>query len=103
MTGWGLGGWFGGGQANRRDAPKDAILQLRSTLEMLNKRERHLQNQMDDEDQKARKFVNTNKAGMYLLRGSMCAILSSFHIFTLFCVGFMFPSFWFLLPITSIL
>ena len=64
MSGWGLGGWFGGGQTKKKDAPKHAILQLRSTLEMLNKRERHLQNQMDEEDQKARKFVNTNKAGM---------------------------------------
>lgn len=62
MSGWGLGGWFGGAQTKKKDAPKNAILQLRSTLEMLNKRERHLQNQMDEEDQKARKFVNTNKA-----------------------------------------
>lgn len=64
MSGWGLGGWFGGAQTKKKDAPKNAILQLRSTLEMLNKRERHLQNQMDEEDQKARKFINTNKAGM---------------------------------------
>lgn len=64
MSGWGLSGWFGGGNsAARNEAPKKAILQLRSTLEMLNKRERHLQHQMDEEDQKARKFVNTNKAG----------------------------------------
>lgn len=65
MSGWGLGGWFGGGaQASKKDAPKKAILQLRSTLEMLNKRERHLQNQMEEELQKARKFANTNKSGM---------------------------------------
>ncbi|KAG9521666.1 Snf7-domain-containing protein, partial [Aureobasidium melanogenum] len=61
MSGWGLGGWFGGNSAAKKDAPKKAILQLRSTLEMLNKREKHLQNQMDEEDQKARKFINTNK------------------------------------------
>ncbi|GAB7350083.1 hypothetical protein MBLNU459_g0750t1 [Dothideomycetes sp. NU459] len=61
MSGWGMG-WFGGGATQKKDAPKNAILQLRSTLEMLNKREKHLQNQMDEEDQKARKFVNTNKA-----------------------------------------
>lgn len=30
---------------------------------MLNKREKHLQHQMDEEDAKARKFVNTNKTG----------------------------------------
>ncbi|KAF2151434.1 Snf7-domain-containing protein [Myriangium duriaei CBS 260.36] len=60
MSGWGMG-WFGGGTQKRKDAPKNAILQLRSTLEMLTKREKHLQNQIDEEDAKARKFVTTNK------------------------------------------
>lgn len=64
MSGWGLGGWFGGGAAKKKEAPKNAILQLRGTLDMLTKREKHLQNQMDEEDAKARKFVSTNKAGM---------------------------------------
>ena len=63
MASWGMG-WFGGGTPKKKDAPKNAILQLRSTLDMLNKREKHLQVQMDDEDAKARKFVSTNKAGM---------------------------------------
>jgi hypothetical protein len=61
MAGWGMG-WFGGGQA-RNEAPKKAILQLRGQLEMLNKREKHLQNQMDEQDTIARKFVSSNKAG----------------------------------------
>lgn len=61
MSGWGLG-WFGGGAA-KKDAPKKAILQLRGQLEMLNKREKHLQNQMDEQDTLARKYVSTNKAG----------------------------------------
>ena len=64
MSGWGLG-WFGGGQA-KKDAPKKAILQLRGQLEMLNKREKHLQNQMDEQDALARKHVSTNKQGMYV-------------------------------------
>ncbi|KAF1965142.1 vacuolar-sorting protein-like protein snf7 [Bimuria novae-zelandiae CBS 107.79] len=59
MSGWGLG-WFGGGQ-QKKEAPKKAILQLREQLEMLNKREKHLQNQMDEQDGLARKYVNTNK------------------------------------------
>ena len=63
MSGWGLG-WFGGGAAKKKDAPKNAILQLRSTLEMLTKREKHLQNQMDEQDTIARKHVTSNKAGM---------------------------------------
>lgn len=54
-------GWFGGGAQKKKDAPKNAILQLRSTLEMLTKREKHLQNQIDEEQGKAVKFANTNK------------------------------------------
>jgi hypothetical protein len=60
----GVWGWFGGQSAQKRkDAPKNAILGLRSQLEMLQKRERHLQNQMDEQDQIARKNVSTNKNG----------------------------------------
>ncbi|CAO2650012.1 Nn.00g013040.m01.CDS01 [Neocucurbitaria sp. VM-36] len=59
MSGWGMG-WFGGGAA-KKEAPKKAILQLRSQLEMLNKREKHLQNQMDEQDTLARKYVSSNK------------------------------------------
>lgn len=59
-------GWFGGaGAAQKKDAPKRAILQLRGQLEMLNKREKHLETQMDEQDNLARKYVNTNKLGMY--------------------------------------
>ena len=57
-----FGGGGSGGGARSKDAPKNAILGLRSTLEMLSKREKHLQNQMDDQDAIARKNVNTNKA-----------------------------------------
>jgi hypothetical protein len=62
MSGWGLN-WFGGGGQAKKDAPKKAILQLRGQLEMLNKREKHLQNQMDEQDGLARKFVSSNKTG----------------------------------------
>ena len=63
MSGWGLG-WFGGGNQKAKEAPKKAILQLRGQLEMLNKREKHLQNQMDEQDNLARKYVSSNKSGM---------------------------------------
>lgn len=60
----GVWGWFGGQSAQKRkDTPKNAILGLRSQLEMLQKRERHLQNQMDEQDAIARKNVSTNKNG----------------------------------------
>ncbi|KAK1827879.1 Snf7-domain-containing protein [Podospora conica] len=56
------GGWlFGGAAAKKKDTPKNAILALRSQLEMLQKREKHLQNQIDEQDALARKNVNTNK------------------------------------------
>jgi len=58
----GVWGWFGGQSAqSKKDTPKKAILGLRSQLEMLQKRERHLQTQMDEQDAIARKNVTTNK------------------------------------------
>ena len=63
----GVWGWFGGGSAAKKDTPKNAILGLRSQLEMLQKRERHLQTQMDEQDAIARKNISTNKNGAYIL------------------------------------
>jgi len=63
----GVWGWFGGQSAQKaKDTPKNAILGLRQQLEMLQKRERHLQTQMDEQDAIARKNVSTNKNGMFL-------------------------------------
>ena len=60
-------GWFGGQNTQKaKDTPKNAILGLRQQLEMLQKRERHLQTQMDEQDAIARKNVSTNKNGMSL-------------------------------------
>ena len=60
----GVWGWFGGGSSqSKKDTPKNAILGLRSQLEMLQKRERHLQSQMDEQDAIARKNISTNKNG----------------------------------------
>ncbi|UNI20777.1 ESCRT-III subunit protein snf7 [Purpureocillium takamizusanense] len=54
--------WFGGAAAQRtKDTPKKAILGLRSHLDMLQKREKHLQNQIDEQQNIARKNANTNK------------------------------------------
>ena len=58
------GAWFGGQNAQKRkDAPKKAILDLRQQLDMLQKRERHLENQMAQQDKIARDNVTTNKTG----------------------------------------
>lgn len=63
-------GWFGGGAAGqkKKDTPKNAILGLRSQLEMLQKREGHLQTQIDQQDAIARKNVTTNKNGKQIAR-----------------------------------
>ncbi|KAJ5611704.1 Snf7 [Penicillium herquei] len=54
--------WFGGAAAQKRkDAPKNAILMLRGQLDMLQKREKHLEAQIAEQDAAARKHVNTNK------------------------------------------
>lgn len=59
--------WFGGSSAQqRKDAPKKAILGLRSHLEMLQKREKHLTAQMEEQDAIARKNVTANKNGSLL-------------------------------------
>ena len=58
------GAWFGGQSAQKRkDAPKKAILDLRQQLDMLQKRERHLENQMAKQDEIAREMVSSNKTG----------------------------------------
>jgi hypothetical protein len=61
MASWFGGGWFGGQKS--RDTPKKAILGLRSQLEMLSKREKHLETQIEDQDNLARKHVSSNKNG----------------------------------------
>ena len=72
----GVWGWFGGqGTQKRKDTPKNAILGLRSQLEMLQKREKHLQNQMEEQDAIARKNVSTNKNGT-------CLGSDKYHIYT---------------------
>lgn len=58
----GVWGWFaGGGAQKKKDSPKNAILGLRAQLDMLQKRENHLMKQMEEQDNIARKNVNTNK------------------------------------------
>ncbi|KAF6832549.1 snf7 family protein [Colletotrichum plurivorum] len=60
----GVWGWFGGGAgggAKKKNEAKDAILGLRVQLDMLQKREKHIQTLMDEQDAIARKNVTTNK------------------------------------------
>lgn len=59
-----LSSWIGGsGGQKRKDAPKKAILDLRQQLDMLQKRERHLENQMAKQQEIARENALSNKTG----------------------------------------
>jgi len=60
-NGWGWGNLFGGNAKATKDTTKNAILGLRGTLDMLSKREKHLQNQMDEQQAIAAKNVISNK------------------------------------------
>lgn len=62
MATWGFNNLWGGNAAKKNNSTKDAILKLRSTLDMLTKREKHLENQMNEQDAIARKNVTSNKA-----------------------------------------
>lgn len=64
-NGWGWGNLWGGGNAKQtKESTKNAILGLRGTLDMLSKREKHLENQMSEQDVVARKNAMSNKGGM---------------------------------------
>ena len=45
----------------KKNAPKTAIINLREQLEILQKREAHLEKQIAEQDALARKHVSTNK------------------------------------------
>lgn len=58
---WGL--FFGPSAATRKDIPKKAILDVRQQLDMLQKKEKHLEAQIEEQDAIARKNVQSNKTG----------------------------------------
>ncbi|CAN8105931.1 unnamed protein product [Discula destructiva] len=58
MSGWGLASWFGGSSAQaKKNSSKNAIVNLRSQLDMLQKREKHLRNQATEQHTKAATFL----------------------------------------------
>ncbi|KAF3929448.1 hypothetical protein AA313_de0205467 [Arthrobotrys entomopaga] len=60
MSGWLNMSWFGGGGGEGADA-KTAILKLRGQKETLEKKETYLETKIKEEEDKARKYVTTNK------------------------------------------
>ena len=61
-----MSGWLSyitGSGGKSRDSPKDAIVNLRQHLLMLDKKEEHLQKKIDDEQRKAKANATTNKRG----------------------------------------
>lgn len=52
------------GKAKAKASPKDAIVRLRESLEMLEKREKYLQTKIDTELKLAKQNATTNKRGI---------------------------------------
>lgn len=52
---------FGGNKQQKKELPKKAIVELREHIQMLNKKRNHLELQINDQDQLARKYITTNK------------------------------------------
>jgi len=65
---WAVSSLFGGGGAKNKEAPKEAIISLRSHLNTLEKKEAYLQKQIDDLTVIAKKNATSNqKAAMNAL------------------------------------
>lgn len=52
---------FGGNPQKKKELPKKAIVELREHISMLNKKQTHLENQMKEQDEIARKNISSNK------------------------------------------
>ncbi|ANZ73964.1 BA75_01052T0 [Komagataella pastoris] len=52
---------FGGNNQLKKEAPKKAIVSLREHIALLNKKQQHLQNQMEEQDKLARGSITKNK------------------------------------------
>ena len=52
-----------GGRRDAKQSSRDAIVTLRQQLQMIEKKEEHLQRKVDEETKKARANAVTNKAG----------------------------------------
>lgn len=59
---------FGGNTANKKDIPKKAIADMRVQIEMLQKKEKHLELQIEEQTNIARKNVTANKSGRYFIQ-----------------------------------
>lgn len=53
---------FGGNKQQKKELPKKAIVELREHIQMLNKKRSHLELQIEEQEQLARKYIATNKA-----------------------------------------
>jgi charged multivesicular body protein 4 len=54
-------GWFGGRTNDHKESARNAIVELRSQLLMLEKREDHIQKQIDEETRKAKANATSNQ------------------------------------------
>jgi len=69
-------GWFGGGRNDHKESARNAIVELRSQLLMLEKREDHIQKQIDEETRKAKANATSNPRCKSVLRaGTIVSVL----------------------------
>jgi len=64
MSLWGLFGGGAGQNKKKQEVAKNAIVRLREQVNMLEKKEAHLQKQIDDYTATAKKNATSNKKGM---------------------------------------
>lgn len=55
---------FGGNKQQKRELPKKAIVELREHIQMLNKKRTHLEQQINDQDTLARKYVSSKQSAL---------------------------------------
>ena len=73
-------GWFGGGRNDHKESARNAIVELRSQLLMLEKREDHIQKQIDEETRKAKANATSNPRCKSVLRaGTIVSVLGGLN------------------------
>ena len=68
------------GKRDTRPATRDAIVTLRQQLQMLEKKEEHLQKQIDSEQAKARANAVTNRQGAHPTFWKRCVCVVSLSV-----------------------
>lgn len=58
---------FGRSKKKEVEGPQDSVLQMRSTLEMLEKKEKHLETKIQTEITTAKQYAVSNKSSKFII------------------------------------